>query len=56
MAEEARRKRCEVLADIDAVLGDLADEMEYIADKEKAKFLRAIQEVIWELREMCRIE
>jgi len=61
MAEEARRKRCEVLFDLEKVLSELSMEAEYYPpaptyDPEKAAFLEVFRKVIDELLEMCRIE
>jgi hypothetical protein len=61
MAEEARRKRCEVLLDLEKVIGDLQKMPEYdvtsrMYDKEKEVFLGLFDRLITELLEMCRME
>jgi hypothetical protein len=55
MAEESRRKRCEVLLDIQTFLRELEKKSEY-RDPDKKFFLDALRTSVSQLLEMCRME
>jgi hypothetical protein len=57
MAEESRRKRCEVLLDLKTAIRNIAlKDPTYDVEPEKAVFLGSFTELINQLLEMCRME